>query len=283
MTADDARPNAAQIDYWNAGGGATWAAFQALLDCQLDPLGRVVIDVLTPKPGDRILDVGCGCGHTSLQLAAIVGVGGRVVGADISRPMLDVARTRDLPAGVNRPVFVEADAQVAHFDDAPFDAIFSRFGVMFFVDTVAAFANLKSALRPGGRFGFVAWRSPSENLWMRLPAEAAAPFMPPRPPSDPDAPGPYRLADGGFIERCLAASGFADISIRPHDVPVGGLRIEDALKLALKVGPLGAALREYPDKAGDVIAAVRDLLERHIDAEGRVFMPSASWIVTARA
>lgn len=282
MTTDDARPNAAQIDYWNASGGTTWATFQALLDRQLDPLGRAVIDVLAPKPGERLLDVGCGCGHTSLQIAAIVGDEGRVVGADISRPMLDVARTRELPADVRRPAFIEADAQVARFDDAPFDAIFSRFGVMFFADTVAAFANLNSALKPGGRFGFVAWRSPAENLWMRLPAEAAAPFLPPRAPSDPDAPGPYRLADSVLIERCLAAAGFSDIIIRLRDEPVGGLALDDALRLALKVGPLGSALREFPDKASDVIAAVRDLLERHRDAEGRVYMPSASWIVTAR-
>ncbi len=280
---DDGRPNAAQIEYWNAGGGTTWAAFQALLDRQLDPLGRAVIDALAPNPGERILDVGCGCGHTTVELAAIVGDSGRVVGADISRPMLEVARTRDLPEGVSRPTFIEADAQVARFDDAPFDAIFSRFGVMFFADTVAAFANLRSALKPGGRFGFVAWRSPSENLWMRLPAEAAAPLLPPRAPSDPDAPGPYRLADGDLIKRCLDAAGFSDISIRPHDVPVGGLALDDALRLALKVGPLGAALREFPDKANDVIAAVREVLEGHVDAEGRVYMPSASWIVTARA
>lgn len=282
MTPEDARPNAAQIDYWNAGGGETWAALQALLDRQLDPLGRAVIEAIAPQPGERILDVGCGCGHTSVELAAVVGDGGVVVGADISRPMLDVARTRDLPEGVRRPTFVEADAQVATFADAPFDAIFSRFGVMFFADTVAAFANLKAALKPGGRLGFVAWRSPTENLWMRLPAEAAAPFLPPRAPSDPDAPGPYRLADGGLIERCLAAAGFTDIAIRPHDVPVGGLELDDALRLALKVGPLGAALREFPDKADDVIAAVRGVLAQHVDAEGRVHMPSASWIVTAR-
>lgn len=282
MASDDTGPNAAQIDYWNASGGVTWASLQALLDRQLDPLGRAVIEALAPRPGERILDVGCGCGHTSVELAAIVGATGHIVGADISRPMLDVARTRTLPEGVERPSFVEADAQVARFAAAPFDAIFSRFGVMFFADTIAAFANLRSALKPGGRFGFVAWRAPTQNLWMRLPAEAAAPHLPPRAPSDPDAPGPYRLADGSLIERCLASAGFSDIAIRPHDAPVGGLGLEDALRLALKVGPLGAALREFPDKANDVIAAVRALLETHVDAEGRVYMPSASWIVTAR-
>lgn len=275
--------NAAQIDYWNAAGGHTWATLQSLLDSQLDPLGRAAMDAIAPLPGQRVLDVGCGCGHTSLQLAERVGVDGLVVAADISREMLDVARARPVPAGACRPAFIEADVQSASFADAPFDAVFSRFGVMFFADTVAAFANLRTMLKPGGTFGYVAWGSPNENLFMRLPIEAAAPFLAPRPPFDPDAPGPYRLADANVSRAFLTEAGFVDIRVERNDAPVGGLSLEDALVVALKVGPLGAALREDPDKAPAVIDAVRSLLATHLDADGRVKMPAVTWIVTARA
>lgn len=282
MTSETAAAtNAAQIDYWNAGSGESWAAFQSSLDTQLDPLGRAGIDALAPRAGERILDVGCGCGHTTLQLADRVGSDGAVTGLDVSRPMLEVARTRSLTEGIMRPAFIEADAQTSEFP-APFDAIFSRFGVMFFEDTVAAFANLRQALKPQGRFTFVCWRSPVENLWMRLPVDVAAPFLPPRPPFDPAAPGPYRFADATVTRGFLEAAGFEAIDIRPHDALVGGLQIDEALRMALRIGPLGSALRDAPEKTAEVTASVRTLLEAHRDSAGKVWMPAAVWIASAR-
>jgi SAM-dependent methyltransferase len=177
---------------------------------------------------------------------------------------------------------VEADVQVAAFADAPFDAVFSRFGVMFFADTVAAFANVRAMLKPGGTFGYVAWGSPKENLFMRLPIDQAAPFLPPRPPFDPNAPGPYRLADAAVNSAFLTDAGFTDIRIERQDAPIGGLAVEEALVVALKVGPLGAALRENPERAPAVIDALKELLNTYRDADGRVFMPAVTWIVTAR-
>src|SRR5467141_281082 len=151
--------NTAQIEYWNGGAAETWVAQQERLDRQLDPLGRAALRALAPRPGEHVLDVGCGSGQTALQLADAVGPGGRVVGLDLSSQLLAAARRRNPSAHV---AFERADAQTHAFDQ-PFDAIYSRFGVMFFADPVAAFANLRRALKPGGRMAFVCWRAESEN------------------------------------------------------------------------------------------------------------------------
>ncbi|MFM8754728.1 MAG: class I SAM-dependent methyltransferase, partial [Phenylobacterium sp.] len=168
-----AAANEAQEAYWNDLAGRTWAALQDRIDRQIRPLGLAAMDRLAPSPGETVLDIGCGCGDTSLELARRVGPEGEVLGLDISGLMLEVARRRAAEAGASALEFRQADAQVAALPGGR-DAVFSRFGVMFFADPPAAFANLRRALRPGGRLGFVCWRPLAENLWMRLPAETAA-------------------------------------------------------------------------------------------------------------
>ncbi len=273
-------PNAAQADYWNAAAGATWAELQAPLDRQLAPLGHSAMADLAPRAGERILDIGCGAGETSLELAAIVTPGGQVTGADISRTLLEVARRRaaDL-AGVS---FIEADAQTWPFEAGAFDAVFSRFGVMFFADPVAAFRNLLRALKPGGRLAFVCWRPPAENPIMALPMAVAAPFLPPAAPPVPGAPGPFAFADAERVRDILTEAGFTDFKAAPHDEKVGSGDLDTVVALALKVGPLGGMLREAPDKRDTVIAAVREALAAHNGPDG-VKLDSGTWIVTARA
>jgi SAM-dependent methyltransferase len=206
------------------------------------------MDRLAPAPGETLLDVGCGCGDTSLELARRVGAEGEVLGLDISAPMLDVARRRAKEDGARGLEFREADAQTAALPGGR-DAVFSRFGVMFFADPVAAFRNLRRALRPGGRLVFVCWRPLAENLWMRLPAETAAGLVPPAPPPEPGAPGPFAFADPDRVRRILAEAGFAGIEITPHDEAIGGLDLEGTVEMSFRVGPLGAILRERPDLA----------------------------------
>jgi SAM-dependent methyltransferase len=270
--------NAAQFDYWNDHAGRTWAALQAQLDRQIAPLGLRAMDALCVTPGERVLDVGCGCGDTSLALAARAGPDGAVVGLDLSAPMLDVARTRG--AAVANASFLQADAQTARFD-VPFDAAFSRFGVMFFADPVAAFTNLRAALRPGGRLAFVCWRAAAENVWMAAPYEAALPHLPPlAAPDDPDAAGPFAFARAERGRDILGAAGFADIRIQPCDMQVGGFDLDCAVELALRVGPLGRVLREAPERGEVVTEVVRRALGKFETGNG-VWMPSASWIVTA--
>ena len=276
----DLSVNAAQIEYWNGTVAETWTQFQEQLDRQIAPLGLKALDALAPVKGERIIDIGCGCGQTSLDLATRVGLEGRVVGVDISTPMLDVARRRPLSESGARPEFHLLDAQSGDLGRAVFDAAFSRFGVMFFSDPVAAFTNIRASLNAHGRLGFVCWRPLEENPWMKAPLEAARPFLPPVPPPDPVAPGPFAFADAHRVRSILLAAGFRRVRIDPFDTRIGGADIDETLKLAFRVGPLGSALREHPQLQGRVTEAVRDVLTRHVTPRG-VLMPAAVWIVRA--
>jgi SAM-dependent methyltransferase len=275
--------NADQIAYWNAVAGETWARLQDRLDHQLEPLGRRGMRELQLTAGQRVLDIGCGTGQTTLALAQAVGPQGAVLGVDISHPLLEVARRRAIEGGVGNASFLEADAQTAAFDTAGFDVAFSRFGVMFFADPVAAFRNVRSALKPGGRLTFVCWRAQAENPVMTVAMSAAAPFLPPMPPpADPSAPGPFAFADPQRPRGVLTEAGFSDIAITAHDAKVGGGDLDQTLDLSLRVGPLGSFLRENPDRRDAAVAAVRQALAAHDGPDG-VKLDSATWIVSARA
>ena len=273
-------PNAGQAAYWNDATGPTWAELQPMLDRQLDPLGRLAMDALAPAPGEHILDIGCGAGSTSLELAGRVSPGGEVLGADISGTLLAVARRRaEGRPGVS---FVEADAQTHDFTPHSFDAVFSRFGVMFFADPTAAFANIRRALKPGGRLAFVCWRSPAESPLMTLPQMAAAPPLPPAEPPPPPGPGPFAFADPERVRTILAGAGFTDAAVTPQDLKTGSGDLDTSVMLSLRVGPLGGRLREHPEQREAVIDAVRQALAQHDTPEG-VKMTAGVWVVTARA
>jgi SAM-dependent methyltransferase len=273
--------NAAQVEYWNAAAGATWARYHDQLDRQIAPLGTEALRALAPAAGEQVLDVGCGCGHTTLQIAARVGATGGVTGVDISAPMLDVARARALPHGAGAVEFRAADAQVADLGHGRFDAAYSRFGVMFFADPVVAFANIRDALRPGGRLGFACWRPLAVNPWMSEPLEAARPLLPPLTPPEPNAPGPFAFADPDRVRSILGGAGVAAVELRAFDADIGGGNTEEMLDLTLRVGPLGAALRENPAYKDVLRSPVRAVLARHATGRG-VFMGASVWIVTAR-
>jgi SAM-dependent methyltransferase len=272
--------NAAQIDFWNAAAGATWAALQIQLDRQLEPLGAEAMRILDPAPGEHILDIGCGCGQTSFALAERVGSTGQVLGVDISQPMLAVARERSAAVGGAAPRFREADAAVEHLGEAVFDGVFSRFGVMFFSDPTAAFAHIRQAVKPQGRLAFVCWRPLAENPWMHAPMDAARPALPPLPPSDPTAPGPFAFSDPERVRSILTGAGFGSVRIEAFDTRIGSGDLEETLALALRVGPLASALREHPDRAEAVMQLVRPALAAYVTPEG-VLLPAAVWIVSA--
>lgn len=278
---DTAAPNADQQAYWNESAAKAWVELHDLLDRQLEPLGARAMGELALRAGERVLDIGCGTGQTTLQLAARVGAQGSVLGADISGPMLEIARDRAAAAQLSQTQFLQADAQTHPFDADAMDAVFSRFGVMFFADPRAAFTNVRSALKPGGRLAFVCWRSMAENPWMRPAAGSAFADVPAPPAPEPGAPGPFAFADREHVGAILADAGFADIAVTPHDAKLGGNTLEDSIRLSLGVGPLGALLRERPEKRDEVEAELRKALAARV-LDGRVVQDSATWIVTAR-
>jgi SAM-dependent methyltransferase len=278
------QPNGDQAAYWNEQAGPRWVAMQRDLDAQLEPFGIFVVGKLGLRSGDRVVDVGCGAGATSLMLAERVRPG-QVVGIDISGPLLERARQRG--EGIENLRFENADAQSFAFAPASHDAVFSRFGVMFFADPTAAFRNLRTALRTGGKLGFVCWRAMRDNPSFMLPLQAALPFLPEPPqPPDPGAPGPFAFADEGRIREVLQRADYGDIDIAPHDTDLvfaGRSDIEGAVELALQVGPLGRALSAVSQTTqARVRAAVRDAFVPHHTPSG-VTLPASTWIVTARS
>jgi SAM-dependent methyltransferase len=202
-----AQHNADRVADWNGQSGERWVAHQARLDARLAVFGQAAIEAAAPATGERVLDVGCGAGASSLALAARVGAGGQVLGVDISEPLIGRARAL---APQDTPVqFRVADASSAELPEA-FDILFSRFGVMFFDDPTGAFAHMRRALQPGGRVAFVCWRGAAENDWVRLPMGAIKGIVPPTAPPDPEAPGPLSFRrpgaggshpDGGRLHR----------------------------------------------------------------------------------
>jgi SAM-dependent methyltransferase len=194
--------------------------------------------------------------------------------------MLDVALRRPRSADL-QVAFRKLDAQTGDLGHGFFDAAFSRFGVMFFSDPVAAFANIRASLKPDGRLAFVCWRPLDENPWMQAPLQAALPLLPPVAPPDPTAPGPFAFADPNRVRSILADSGYGSVTINPFDADIGGGDLEQTLKLALGVGPPGRALREHPELADNVVDSVRNVLSNYLTSTG-VRMPGAVWIVLAR-
>ena len=274
--------NTDQIEYWNASAGNTWATMSDRLDKMIGPVGKAAMAALAPASGEKVIDIGCGCGQTTLELARRVGTDGRVRGVDISAPMLGVARTRAAQAGMQQVQFLEADAQVFAFEAGVADAVFSRFGVMFFSDPVAAFANIRTALAPHGRMAFCCWRAMSDNPIMTLPMAAALPLLPEPPaPPDPLAPGPFAFADRDRLAAILTVAGFHDIRITPYDQGLTSGDLEETIDTSMRIGPLGRMLSERPELRESVVDAVRTALAPYQTDTG-VYLDSATWIVTAR-
>jgi SAM-dependent methyltransferase len=234
-----------QLEYWNSKVGEEWARQADRTDAIFAGLTQAGFAALALQGGEGVLDIGCGGGETALIAARRVGPEGRVVGVDISQPLLDLARRRADESGVSID-FIEADAGAGAIPGAPFDAAFSRFGVMFFDDLVLAFTRIRQQLRPGGRIVFICWRSLSENAWTAAPLAALAPLLgAPVPPPDESLPGPSALANSDKVRATLEASGWRDITVTPWD---GLLRIgadaEDAAAYLLKIGPSARAIAE---------------------------------------
>jgi SAM-dependent methyltransferase len=274
--------NAAQSEYWNASAGQRWTDHQEHQDQVLGPVSDRLIAVAAPKPGDRVIDVGCGCGATTIDFAARVSPDGEVLGLDISEPMLARARER---APQNLPIrFERADATVYDFEPGGADLVASRFGVMFFADPARSFANLRRSLKPGGRLVFACWREPKQNPWLILPLREAGKHAPPLPETNPEDPGPFAFANEARVGKILSDAGFADIVLEPHHLELdiaAGHGLDTAVRAAMTIGPTS---RMLDGQSEAVRAAATADIRKALAAQARgdsVPLGAAIWMVSA--
>lgn len=271
-----------QHAFWNEVQGPKWVRLQARIEPTLAPIGAATIERLAPKPGERVLDVGSGCGETSLSIAERIGPDGAVTGVDISRPMLELARSRATQTGA-AVTFIEANAQSHTFEADSFDAVFSRFGVMFFDDFRAAFANLLRATRPGGRMALGAWRTRKDNPWAMTAVPIARPYveLPPRPA--PGDPGQFAFEDEDFVRGFLEGSGWSNVDFERFDADLRvGDTVDDAADFLIEMGPVAAPLAAADEETRAAVGReLRAALEAHAGRDG-VHLGSSCWIITAR-
>jgi SAM-dependent methyltransferase len=274
--------NTDQIEFWNGRGGAQWVAQQTAMDRNMASIHKAILSFAAPATGETVTDIGCGTGTTTMAIKDAVGSGGKVTGIDISVPMLGLAKERAKAAG-KAIDFIEADASAYPFRTEN-DLIFSRFGVMFFDNPPAAFANIHTALKPTGRLAFVCWRTPPENAWAFAPMVAARPFLPEQPAPDPLAPGPFAFANADRIRMILTEAGFRAVQVEKLDTVMNlGPSLDGAVQMMMTMGPLSRALNEADDATRTKVApAVHAALETYVTSDG-VLPPAGCWLVSAKA
>ncbi|HUR48407.1 MAG TPA: class I SAM-dependent methyltransferase [Acidimicrobiales bacterium] len=275
-------PNEEQRRRWDEEEGDHWVAEAAHFDKMLGPYGDHVIAGLSPEPAEKILDVGCGSGALSLDVAARVGPQGHVLGLDLSGPMLSLAKQRAGERGLGNVSFEKSDVQVHEFEAAGRDAVMSRFGVMFFDEPVVAFANLRGAVRSGGRLAFVCWQEPGQNDWLMVPAATMLEFVPMPEMPAPGAPGPFGLADPDRTRSILGDAGWSDIEVEAVEIqqwlggdPATATNFVSQTQIAqLFLGETDDATKARAWKA------VEGKLAEFTDADG-VHLTGRTWLVTA--
>jgi len=274
--------NEAQRERWNGEDGEFWVRQQDRLDRTLAPVTTPLLAFAAPRSGSTVIDVGCGCGATTIELARAVGPSGRVIGLDISQPMLSLAaaRLRDFP----NTTCTLGDAADLPLDGLNAELIVSRFGVMFFGDPVAAFTNLRAGLVPGGRLRFACWRPITENPWLQIPLHAVYEHAPRLPKPEPEEPGPFAFADTDRVTRILTSAGFTAPTFTPLDIQLdiaSGGTLDDAVMQSSEMGP---AKRALADQSDDVRAAARESIRRALTpyaSPSGVTLPGAVWLVAA--
>ena len=279
---DSSHPSAYQIAFWDGETGQRWVRHQGILDAILHPFGVRVMERAGLSRGERVLDVGCGCGQTTVEIAQKLGPQGAVTGIDVSNAMLAQARARSEGVTGAAIAFERADAETHAFADGAFDLVFSRFGTMFFANPQAAFSNLRAALAPGGRLGFVCWQRRENNPWFMVPIGVAERCGLAVERAGSNDPGPFQLADCGRLQALLKGAGFADIVCEGHDQPFIVANLDQAVRFALGVGPIIRALAEADDAMRSRIAnELKAAFSPYAVPDG-VRMDAATWIVTAR-
>jgi SAM-dependent methyltransferase len=249
--------NTAMGRYWNEVAGPRWVGRAGLQEARNVEVAHLLGRAAAPLPGERVLDIGCGTGATAIPFAASVSPGGHVTGVDISEPMLAQARQNIAASGAANVLLVNADAQVHRFPPDSFDLLISRFGVMFFADPVAAFANLHAGLRGGGRLCMAVWASMAENVHWKIPFDIAVKHLGNPAPVDPHEPGPMAFRDPAYLRDILSKAGFVEIDVAPQGFEIAGKTARSEAEHAAMFGPPWRLMEEKnaPDAVRQVIIA----------------------------
>ena len=278
-------PNAREVQYWNSARTRAWAEEYEAIDRLFAGLTRGALDHAAPKLGERVIDIGCGSGTTVLELAARVGPSGYVLGADVSKASVEKARERIAAAGVHQAEMMLCDVSTHISPANSFDLVFSRFGVMFFADSVATFANIRKSMKPDGRLALAVFRTLQENKWATAALAAVRHLLPPITPPGPEEPGQFSWGDAARVHRILETAGFQDVSLTPHDpaMPLAGPGgAAEAASFMSRVGPVVRATGDAPpEQRKEVRAALEAFFRSHEGPQG-IVLQGAIWIVTAR-
>lgn len=272
--------DADMLAFWNGTGGHTWVARQQHTDITLAPVTDALLAFAAPRAGERVVDIGCGCGAPTLEFARAVGPSGRVAALDISGPMLAEGERRARAAGIANIDWRQADPATAALDE--YDLLTSAFGVMFFGDRVAAFANMRRGAAPGARMALVCWRTLAENPWMEVPMAAVAQHLPPRPKPVPNAPGMFAFADPEHVTAVLTASGWAPPRFEKLDIDLdiaAGRGLDEAVVQSTQIGAVNSWLRNQPAEiVAAAVASLRETLAPYADGAS-VRLPGAMWLI----
>lgn len=276
--------NAGMAEFWNGKGGENWLSREARLEASLRPFGQQAMAAGAITAGQRILDIGFGCGDSAIELAGKVGPEGQVHGVDISLAMVDAANKKAVKMDIANVSFECADAQTKAFQLASYDLVFSRFGVMFFDDPIGAFKNIYSALKPGGRLAFICWAPRNQNAWVGLPLQVVAKHLTLPAPPGLEEPGPFSLSEELRVNSILGAAGFANIAVEPYQIPfVLGGDVDEALSFLMQLAPSGGAINNAEadqETRARIALDMADLLKSHTNNKG-VSMGATALLVTA--
>ncbi len=273
-----------QREFWNGAAGDQWVRRQETLDAMLEPMTAPTIATLGAVAGKSVLDVGCGSGETTMRLAKAAGLQGAALGVDISEPLIAFAKQRARDEN-STARFIAGDAGADFLPDAPYDALFSRFGVMFFEDPVRALSHLRAQATPGGTLAFVCWRRLEENYWNALPAEAIMPLVPAMPPPpDPNAPGPAAFANQDRTRGLMRDAGWKDIAFNAWDGEITlAPTTDDAADFFVNMSGATRLIAAHNLDRGKAAALIKEKLKPLAGADGKVRATAACWIVTAKA
>jgi SAM-dependent methyltransferase len=280
---DAKQANLDQRSFWNGQGGRTWVARQAHTDSILSPVSAALLSRAAARPGEDVVDVGCGCGASTLDIARSVGPLGRVAAFDISGPMLQEARRRSKQAGVTNIEWLEADPSTAAIPR--YDLLVSNFGMMFFGDPVSSFSHMRRSARSAARMVFVCWRQLSENPWVKLPMDAVSSHLPPRPKAPPNAPGMFAFANPDYVAGVLTSAGWEAPRFEKLDLDLdiaAGQGLEEAVAQSTQIGAINSWLRDQPEEVvATATMSLRDCFAEHLEKES-VLLPGAMWLVSSR-